>query len=247
MVHETAAETDRALLDQCAVPDPRMRVKLLQSLSERERPLVLHPGGAHDVAQPVGATLTAVGEASLELELAPDPAQLERLRAAAWVTVVAQHDSAKVQFELRGFAIQQTEQRARLSAKLPEHVARIQRREAFRVEPPVHARPKLWVRLGQTLHEVRIGDLSATGLSFEAPADGSAPQPGSLLKGCRLEFPAAPPIPCDLEVRSVRGGDGRPSKVGCAFNALPPAAERAVQVFVNNAQLRARRLRPAVT
>jgi c-di-GMP-binding flagellar brake protein YcgR len=247
MVHETAAETDRSLLEQCAVPDPRMRLKLLQSLSERGRPLVLHPGGAHDVAQPVGATLTAVGEASLELELAPDPAQIDSVRAAAWVTVVAQHDSAKVQFELRGFSIHQTAQRTCLSAKVPDQVARIQRREAFRVEPPVHARPKLWVRLGEALHEVRVGDLSATGLSFEAPADGSAPQPGTLLKGCRLEFPAAPPIPCELEVRSVRGGDGKPRKVGCAFSALPPSAERAVQVFVNNAQLRARRLRPAVT
>ena len=67
--------------------------------------------------------------------------------------------------------------------------------------------------------------------------------------GCRLELPANAPIRCSLVVRGLRrppAGSSAPIRVGCEFEGLDASAERAIQVFVNLAQTRARRARPLV-
>jgi hypothetical protein len=50
----------------------------------------------------------------------------------------------KLQFALERFTIAGDGERARLRAPLPVALARLQRRDAYRVEPPPQATPRLW-------------------------------------------------------------------------------------------------------
>jgi len=242
-------ETDPQLLEQFAV-DPPERLRLLAELAAAGEMVTLYPQGAPDCA--VVSRVLSVDPAGreIEFEFSADAARQAAFRAAGAATVVALLARVKLQFDLERLALDH--QPTRLRATAPGRLARLQRRDAFRVVPPVAGQARLWLRDPESLageRRVTLLDLSATGIGFGL--DGApAPQPtaGDLLPGCRLELPATLPIRCDLMVRTVEPvpaqEDGPPLRVGCAFAALDPAAARAVQIYVNAVQARGRRLRP---
>jgi hypothetical protein len=124
--------------------------------------------------------------------------------------------------------------------------------EAFRVAPATESTARLWVRdPGGPDGERRIPvtDVSATGLGLRMQrSDSDAPVVGTVFDRVRMELPGTSPIHCDLVVRAIGAdlsGERGALRVGCEFRGLDSAAARAVQVFVNTAQTRGRRLRPA--
>ncbi|MCX7229642.1 MAG: flagellar brake protein [Burkholderiales bacterium] len=252
MPHDTGSIRDADVLERFGIDDGVERLRLLRALADSRERVTLHTAedaDCHVVSCVLGVDAAA---GTIELEFNTDKACCDAFAGSASVTAVALLDRVTLQFELARCALVGAGERGRLKAPLPLGLVRLQRRDAFRVEPSRSAVPRLWLRERGGERAVRILDVSATGLAFEVVADAVVPRVGACLGACRLELPATAPIRCDLLVRAVEPivdpfSDptvGAPLRVGCAFDALEPSAARAVQVFVNLAQTRGRRARP---
>ncbi|RPH43735.1 MAG: flagellar brake protein [Burkholderiales bacterium] len=248
----TGPEHDPDVFERFGIPDTAERVRLLRALAESGEMVTLHAPRPTD-GQVVSRVLALdAAHGTIDLEFTTDDARRDVFRAADAAVAVALLHRVKLQFELARFTIVGDGDRGRLRAPLPQRLARLQRRDAYRVEPTPSASPRLWLNDGHGERAVRILDVSATGLAFEWPDAGTPPQPGTRLGGSRLELPATAPIRCELVVRATEPiadpysdpTERVPLRVGCAFEALEPSAARAVQVFVNLAQSRGRKARP---
>ncbi|MFZ4758010.1 MAG: flagellar brake protein [Burkholderiaceae bacterium] len=240
-------ERDPDLLARHAVEESGERLRLLQGLYDQREMVTLYAGAGQDcfaVSRVLGFD-TARG--TFDLEFNTDDCRRTLFRETGRVTGVALPRRVKLQFALERFTIAGDGERARLRAPLPVALARLQRRDAFRVEPPPQATPRLWLHGAQGEFPVQVFDVSATGVAFAWPTDQPAPPIGTRLQRCRFELPGNAPIRCDLVVRGVEPiGVDSPAqvRVGSAFDALDSPAARAIQVFVNLAQVRGRRARP---
>jgi c-di-GMP-binding flagellar brake protein YcgR len=234
------------LPERFTVDDAQERVRLLQRLLEAGAPVCLHlPDGAPGTA---AARLLEVDAGAQRVSLrVDDPGTLATaLGNAPRVLGLATLDGVELRFELGPLRLAKERGWPLIRAALPRRLVRLQRRDAFRVTPPVTARPRLMVPVTGGLREAVIVDVSATGIAFEWPGPDEAPSPGEELVGGRLDLPSSPPIACALSVRSSTRRAGEPTRLGAEFVALEPAAARAVQVYVNLAQTRVRRTRPRI-
>lgn len=242
-------ETDVAALARHAIGDAAERGRLLASLAEQGEVIALYPAGAADAFVVSRALGCDAAHGRLELEFTADAARESTFARAGRATAVALLARVKLQFELDRLRIDGTTRRLLAEARGP--FARLQRRDAFRVVPPPDAQARLAVSEGSAEHRVVVLDVSATGIAFRFDAPPSPlPKLGQVWSGCRLELPATAAIRCALQVRSVDPmvtEDHAPQvRIGCEFAGLEPSAARAVQVYVNAAQTRRRRLRPSL-
>jgi c-di-GMP-binding flagellar brake protein YcgR len=245
-------ETDRALLERHRVADRTECTRLLDELLAGADMVTLYAGDDNDcfvVSQVLAIDATA-GE--IEFEFTTDDARRTAFVRAGRAVATALLGRVKLQFELEAVLVRNAASGAlRLRAPLPGAISRLQRREAYRVEPPTESTARLWLRSTQDAageRRIAVMDVSATGLGLRfEPREEPAPVIGTVFGRCRLELPATGPIYCDLVVRSVApgfAGERGSLRVGCEFAGLDPSSARAVQVFVNTAQTRGRRLRP---
>jgi c-di-GMP-binding flagellar brake protein YcgR len=230
--------------DRHAVEDAHERLRLLRRLLAEGAMVVLHLPDDEDTA--VVSRLLAVDPAAdrVEFEFVTDDGRRAAFRDAGRALARATLDGVALRFDLEGTLPRDGGDAGRLVAPLPRRLARLQRREAFRVTPPVTALPRLFLSVDGVECEARILDVSAIGVAFEWPSPDPPPAPGARLAACRLELPATLPIRCALVVRSAELRTDAPARLGGELDALDPAAARAVQVFVNLAQTRGRRARP---
>lgn len=227
--------------DPFAVADAAERVRLLRRLLAEDAMVVLHLPGDEDTAVVARLLSLDVAAGRIELEFVTDEGRRAAFREAGRALARATLDGVGLRFELDAA---RADVEGRLVASLPRRLARLQRREAYRVAPPVTAKPRLFVPLDGDEREARILDVSASGLAFEWPSSDAPPAIGARLAGCRLELPATLPIRCALAIRSAEQRPDAPIRLGGEYDGLDPAAARAVQVYVNVAQTRTRRARP---
>lgn len=254
-------ETDLHLLRNHAVTDAGERRLWLSKLAVLPEPIAIHCpvlglcGFSSALTwDPQADHLELVGQAEPGVPLPDCPAPLgQRVRAL----VVALHEGVKLQFELDALAIAPGPDSAqglwRLQSRMPHVIYRLQRRDAFRVTPSPLAPAQLWLATpGQAGRErsVQVVDVSATGMAFRWPERADTPpHEGSRLARCRLELAGTLPIECTLVVTETRADDDAADprlRVGCRFEGLSPSEARAVQIYVNLAQVRARAKRPQV-
>jgi c-di-GMP-binding flagellar brake protein YcgR len=237
---------DERLLRAHEVTDPVERTRLVRALADAGEMVTLHAG---DDGAPVVSRIVGVDAARgvVSLELVTDDARRDAIRAAGRVVAVAAPAGVTVQFELTRMAVVGEGPRACLNAALPARLYRVQRRDAYRVSVPGRSRPLMRLTGPDGDVALTVLDLSATGVALAWPADAPVPRPGATLQACRLELPASPPIRCVARVRSadrIETPEGSVVRVGCALDGLEPSSERAIQVWVNDAQLQGRRARP---
>lgn len=252
MIEAPAVETDSILLERCAVAESAQRIRLLRQLLDAQTPLFLRP--CADPGEVVAARMHALDTQrdtlDLEVQRRADEdiaAAADPLRRPGGVIAIALAGGVKLQFELTDPVVLGDGSALRMRASIPQRLARIQRREAYRVAPPAQVRPRLWRRAAGGERELAIADVSATGLAYELPEGEALPRLGDRQDGCRLELPANAPIRCSLVVRGLRrppAGSSAPIRVGCEFEGLDASAERAIQVFVNLAQVQGQQRRP---
>lgn len=198
-------------------------------LPDAERPLV-------------EASVTSVDLQQITFALSdPSVARADLLVGAQRLLASSAPGSVRYQFPLRQIrpALSGTSGRSapagRLTAPLPDHVYRIQRRQAFRVTPPASDEATAHFRRPGSETELTLGiaDLSATGLAIDMPASMPAPLVGEIWTGARLETRDQPPIPCTLAVmRVARGESPGTARVSCEFVSMPPEIARRIQVYV---------------
>lgn len=209
--------------------------------------------------------IVALDADSLVIEFNGDEARRQALLQAPFLTVVGVPGPVKIQFRLSEVEVVQRaaasggrggdsagESRAEgagaiLAAPIPSRGWRVQRRNAFRVQPPPSDHAVVAVRTkGAIEFKTPLTDLSVGGLAAPWPADVAQPELGSTLLHCRIEAHGGVPIPCNLRVvRIDRAADNGEVQMSCEFDAMPQTVARLVQLYVMDIEKRARLLRPS--
>jgi len=246
-------ETRPQELDAFAVDGALERLELLRDIAADRDPVSLHlqDGSARVLActlMPVGTEDEQTGAAlGLELTVAPPRGLLDQMPLSAMAVTL--HRDVKVQFNLTLRADSRSPDLLR--ADLPEALWHFQRRQAFRVAPPPASPAKLVIRyptVKDPPRSVKVLDISVNGIAFLWPlSEAKPPELGHRLGESRLDLAGQMPLACLLETTLVvpfegpgASGDSQRWKVGCRFVDQSIAAGRAIQVYVNAAQIRAR-------
>lgn len=226
-------ETSAEVLSRYLVEGPLAMKAVLDDLL-RERALITLHSAANPDEFVVSQLLRADGN-SIRLDFITDESRRNALLAAG-VVVVAFLDRIKIQFECHRPQLSEHDGLSVLVCQMPPRMYRIQRRDAFRVRPPVRRPVECVVRPMQGVERTyRVLDVSASGVALMSGPDCEAPRGGEIWRHCRLEISGYAPIPCDLEVRFVSEGllgEAAGSRVGCEFHHPTPETQRAIQIYV---------------
>lgn len=164
-----------------------------------------------------------------------DPAQLpedHRLALSARrLTVLATQDRVKMQFKLPALKEEIVGGRRAYVAPLPAKLLRLQRREFFRLEPPLSSPVLCTVRAsdggGQSRNfKLRVADISGGGVGLHGPIEAIDYFPtGTRLEDCRLDIPGELPVLVNLRIRKsveISMNTGQHTlRVGCEYVSLP--------------------------
>lgn len=179
------------------------------------------------------SSIVAIDEAANLLVL--DPAQDSRFNelagSAREITLVANLDRVKMQIRLPALRLQPYQGQNALCTGIPERILRLQRREFFRLEPPLTT--PIRCQLATTLDngstktfDLLLADISGGGVSLIGDTE-IAPhfERDTVFRDCRLEIPGEGVILVNLRVRkaiemSPRNGQ-HCLRIGCEFVNLP--------------------------
>ncbi|QPF73113.1 flagellar brake protein [Roseateles sp. DAIF2] len=182
---------------------------------------------------------------ALGLEALGGPAQLQPLLDSPEVMAVAYLDQIRLEFELAPLVLVQGPTLSTLRAPWPDRLFRFQRRQAFRVQPLGALFPRVLLQhpdFPDMALQLRVLDLSVSGLAMRLPPDLPHPAPGQLLAGARIELDRDNHFQAELRLQHLsESNDGL--RLGCAFSQLPHGAERALQLYIDQTQKRQRLLK----
>ncbi len=178
-------------------------------------------------------TIVAVDEKNGLIFLDPqqDDERNAELVGTRQITLEANLDSVKMQIRLPALKVSSVDGAKVLSAPIPEHILRLQRREFFRLEPP-HSHPvhcKIASEntdgAAQTF-ELPLADISGGGACLIGPIELAEHFfRDALFQQCRLEIPGEGVIQVNLRVRKTVGISDRTGRqhlrIGCEFVNLP--------------------------
>lgn len=172
-----------------------------------------------------------------------------RLAEAKPLTLVTNLEGIRIQFQVASATALNWEGHAAFQSGFPDSILRLQRREFFRISPPLN-RP-IAVRIYGTLGPASASisargiDISCGGmvLLIEGKIDGV--EIGQVLGRSYLTLPEIGNIETGLEVRNIvfSEGAGRKgtSRIGCRFVDLEPADSAKVQRYINRLEVELRR------
>lgn len=176
-----------------------------------------------------------------------DALALRRLLAAEAVTFVAFMDQVKVQFTARAAEATQFGGKGALRVRLPEQMLRLQRRDFFRVRPPLAKPPQCLVPSsddGKQYEKLRVLDISTGGLAVVIfPARFDLPL-AATIDNCFLDLPGVGSVGVGLKIRHVdpMPRDDKARRVGCEFVNLAPQARVLLQRYVNQLDAEQRKM-----
>lgn len=179
------------------------------------------------------SSIIAVDESENLLFL--DPAQADEYnrlaQSAEKITLVAKLDRIKIQIRLPTLKIQNHQGQNVLCAPIPESILRLQRREFFRLEPPLSAPIHCQLAAVQTdgstkTFDLSLSDISGGGVSLIGEPDMAAHfSRDTMFPDCRLEIPGEGVILVNLRVRKTVEMSPRSGhhclRIGCEFVNLP--------------------------
>lgn len=178
-------------------------------------------------------SLVAVDEADSMIWFDPPNAEANNTAAqhARPITMVTNLDRIKIQIRLPTLEKGSYQGQNVLGAPIPETILRLQRREFFRLEPPLGSpiRCKLATQdIGGATRtfELSLADISGGGVSLCGPTEIVDYFPrDALFQNCRLEIPDEGVIQVNLRVRKTVEMSGRSGdhdlRIGCEFVNLP--------------------------
>jgi c-di-GMP-binding flagellar brake protein YcgR len=170
-----------------------------------------------------------------------DP-RLERVLGSAQVIAVGVIDDVKVQFDVQGLVLVQSASSAALRCAVPRELYRFQRRENFRVQPPLRSAPAARLSHPGLPTVLRILDVSVGGCALFVPNDAPAIEAGTILRGAVLDLEINVRVQTDLRVQHVSNfGAGTAGwKLGCQFVNPSSSSLRNLQHYIAQTQKRAR-------
>ena len=201
---------------------------LLRALAARRNPATLYFG---EKDGQVESAFLGLNPAYEELVFSPggDPDLLAQLLAAGSFGVETSLDSIRILFIASHAELTQFNMQKALRARIPDVLARMQRRESVRIAMPKDKPSFCTVRVGSDpAREVRlaVNDISISGLGLLLGAAESAISPGKTFHECSLELPGMGVMRCTLNIVYVKepqpGSTER--RIGCHFVDLPGLA-----------------------
>lgn len=207
---------------------------LLRVLIERRAPVTVHFSEGRDFLL---STLLALNPDFEELVFDPsgDAAANRRLLAAPRLSFATALDGVRIQFATQRAAETVLGGLAALRVRLPDSVLRLQRRDHFRIAPPLSHPLELEVPDTEGARvELRVLDVSCGGAAVVlAPAE-LALAPETVLRGCAIELPGRARLVFDAEVRWIAPGrgPGGATRCGLRFIDLPGAALTELQRYI---------------
>lgn len=175
-----------------------------------------------------------------------DPAHDETMNRLAGnadrITVATHLDRVKIQFRLSSVTMTSQQGQRTLCANIPDSLLRLQRREFFRLEPPLSAPVFCKVTLqpaeGITkVFDMPVSDISAGGISLISPVENAEYLYQNMpLTDCRLDIPGEGVITVNLEVRKVVEISNRSGqhnlRIGCEFIDLSSARQAMIERYI---------------
>lgn len=158
---------------------------------------------------------------------------------------VAYLDRIKVQFDVSDLVLVQGHKASVLQARVPREMFRFQRRNTFRVRTIERTSPTASFRhpsIPDMSLALRVLDVSIGGCALLHPADVPNLQPGAVIRGVRLSLDAETQIDAGLMLHHVTstGAENGSVRLGCEIVGMTPAAQRALQLYIDQTQKRRR-------
>jgi c-di-GMP-binding flagellar brake protein YcgR len=209
---------------------------LLRALAVRRNKAVLFFG---DTDNRLDSEFLGVNPHFEELLFSPgdDPETFERLLTAGSFGVETSLDSVRILFIASHAEVTQFKDQKALRARIPDVLARMQRREAVRVATPKDKPSFCSVRVStDPVHELRlrVEDISIGGLGLISAASQAAISPGKTYHDCSLELPGIGLLHCTLNIVYVNEAPAGSAeqRLGCHFVDLPGLSREQVRSYV---------------
>ena len=161
--------------------------------------------------------------------------------------VVGYLNNVKVQFDVSNLVLVRGARAHVLSCTLPREMFRFQRRNSFRVRPPMRNSPVARLRhpdiAGMPL-SLRVLDISIGGCALLLPHDVTAPRPGAVLEQVEIDLDDDTRFDVNMRLAHVTAihSDARGVRIGCEFLHAGGDAVRALQRFIDHTQKRGKLL-----
>lgn len=222
----------------------RLQIKvMLRTLAESALPLSLNgPDGAM-----VSATLWTVDSMrdAISFSAMADDPHLEAIVQGNEAVVVGYLDSVKLQFDAHDLVLIHGARTSALSCAMPSVIYRFQRRNSFRVRPVLRTSPVMRFRHPQfdDIHlKLRVLDVSLGGCALFLPEDMPALAAGMLLPGVEVDLDADTRFTTTLRLHHLSSvnAESKGMRMGCEIMQLPAAAERMLQLYIDQTQKKRR-------
>lgn len=211
---------------------------ILRALAARQAPVGLYFGGADDLLR---TELLGVNPAYEELLFSPgiDRGALERLLAAGSCGMETSLESIRILLIATHAEITRFKGQEALRMRIPEVLARMQRRESVRVAVP-EDKPSFCTLQTSAAHgdagrlRLQVADVSTGGLGLHLPTANAAIAPGKAYHDCSLELPGVGQMRCTLGIVYVREAapGSRALRAGCRFVDLPALSREQMRGYV---------------
>lgn len=169
---------------------------------------------------------------------ASDERAQKRLLASKRIVFVGFLDHVKIQFVAPLAAACACPSRPAFRIRLPDQVLRLQRREFFRVRPPLSRPATCLVPNGEgskQYESLRVLDVSVGGLAVLTYPETFELPTGKVVENCVLDLPGVGSVAVSLNVRHVDPlpKDDKARRCGCEFVDMAPQAHLMLQRYVN--------------
>lgn len=184
----------------------------------------------------------AAGE--LVFDAGHDPAVNARLATAQKLAFETSLERIRIRFATAAAVPCVWQGAPAFACAVPASMVRLQRRDYFRAHVPLARNLRCAVRVGDAQDarttraiDLRILDVSVTGVALADAPPGFAPAPGTRFGGARLTLQSGA-LDVDLEVMYCReapraGSAPAPLRIGCRFVGLPPRGQALIQRCIN--------------
>ena len=207
---------------------------LLRALAARRNPAHLYFGETDDRVE---TEFLGVNPHYEELVFSPgsDPDALERLLSAGSFGVETTLDSIRMLFIATHAEDTQFKGIRASRARIPDQLARMQRREAVRVAASKEKPSYCMVRVSADIElRLRVDDVSVGGLGLILESPESGIGAGKTFHECSLELPGIGLMRCTLQIVYVNESPADPTqrRAGVRFVELPGLSREQVRSYV---------------
>ena len=232
-------------LDEFRVASPREIGNLLKQLCDGSVLLNLNASDGSVFTSTIWTMDAARATIGFSAEIADTG--MQALLECDEVVVVGYLNNVKLQFDVHNLVLVHGTRASVLSCAFPREMFRFQRRNSFRVRPPIRNDPQarlLHTEIADLELALRVLDVSIGGCALLLPDNVPPMRPGVLLQRVLIELDADTRFHVNLRLRHVTSINATATgvRLGCEFVQAGGDALRALQRFIDLTQKRGRLL-----